>query len=114
MNITHNQTDPELITGYDAGDLGTGAFVVADLSIQTGLPLRVQFRRNLTYPQTIDLAQYAFAFQWAPETRISPEHFESSFFDAGCAGLCVSKCIRIGCWCVNGKCEQLPATRIPR
>jgi hypothetical protein len=108
MATTHDQTDPDFLNDLNEGSVGLGLFLLKDIS-STGQPmLRVRSVSGITYPQSHGLAGLvAFAFKWIPDSKIASLEGQSG---ERCSGLCVSQCLKIPCWCIDGTCRRFEIT----
>ncbi len=109
MKITHNQTNPEWLVGLDLDSFGTGVFLVPDVQRNEGIPLKVEVRSYLTYPECVRRAEFVAAFKWIPEkiwgSGSDPESIVKS---VKCRNdLCTDYCAETLCWCVGGVCRSM-------
>lgn len=104
MRIKHNQTNPEWLVGQGVDDVGTGAFLVPDVSRSEGLPLKTEIQEGLSYVECVRRAEFAAAFKWIPKVISNSTNFET----VNCKPeLCLDYCSETLCWCVGGVCRSM-------
>jgi hypothetical protein len=106
MAIVHNQTDCDLIDEADIKTVGLGLFLFPDIPPDVGPTLRVRSVSGITFPHCHDLARLALAFKWIPESRLSDPEINLAKGES-CSGLCVTRCVKIPCWCIDGVCQRI-------
>jgi hypothetical protein len=101
MQNRQNQTDPQWLRAAGTTKLGTGIFLIADVTRPGPDAFRKQLVRDLTYTQCLERGTFALAFKWIPTSVAS----YSSLADAACGEPCVDTCVEFGCVCYNGVCR---------
>jgi hypothetical protein len=108
MAILHNQTDPDLIREGDEKTSGLGLFLFGDISFERGPEpgFRVRSVEKISFFDCHFLATFAIAFKWIPYFRLDDPAIALAEKEP-CSGLCVTRCVRIPCWCINGVCRRI-------
>jgi hypothetical protein len=104
MRIKHNQTKPEWLVGQGENSVGTGAFLVPDVTRSEGLPLKMEWQNGLSYVECVRRAEFAAAFKWIPQAIAN----STDFGTVNCKPeLCLGYCSETLCWCVGGACKSM-------
>lgn len=107
MQNLQNQTDPPLIASNDPQALGTGIFVIPDISSPDADAVEAFYKESITYQQCLGHGALALVFKWTPKPWDDLKGHD-------CKGLrCVQTCPPLtGCVCYNGVCVK-PVSSLP-
>jgi hypothetical protein len=102
MQNKHNQTDPQWMSAAKLAGLGTGLFLIPDVTSREPQAVRKEFVQDITYRDCVLRGSLALVFKWIPNDVAI---FTTLTSQVCTPDPCVDTCVEPGCACFNGMCK---------